>query len=111
MEDLERDFAPVDLVLVESGGDNLTATFSPALVDAQFFVLDVAGGGDVARKGGPGISGADVTDGQQDRSRADVGVDVPQMVADAEAARDGAVRSSPCPAPIRLRSPVSKSGC
>ena len=59
VEDLERDFAPVDLVLVESGGDNLTATFSPALVDAQFFVLDVAGGGDVARKGGPGIARAD----------------------------------------------------
>ena len=54
VEDLEHDFAPLDLVLVESGGDNLTATFSPALVDAQFFVLDVAGGGDVARKGGPG---------------------------------------------------------
>ncbi len=54
VEDLEHDFAPVDVVLVESGGDNLTATFSPALVDAQFFVLDVAGGGDVARKGGPG---------------------------------------------------------
>ena len=59
VEDLERDFAPVDVVLVESGGDNLTATFSPALVDAQFFVLDVAGGGDVARKGGPGIARAD----------------------------------------------------
>ena len=42
-EDLERDFAPLDVVLIESGGDNLTATFSPALVDAQIFVLDVAG--------------------------------------------------------------------
>ena len=70
VEDLERDFAPVDLVLVESGGDNLTATFSPALVDAQFFVLDVAGGGDVARKGGPGIAGRGRTGGQQDRSGA-----------------------------------------
>ena len=45
---------------MESGGDNLTATFSPALVDAQIFVLDVAGGGDVARKGGPGIGRADL---------------------------------------------------
>ena len=60
VEDLERDFAPLDVVLVESGGDNLTATFSPALVDAQIFVLDVAGGGDVARKGGPGIERADL---------------------------------------------------
>ena len=51
---------PVDLVLVESGGDNLTATFSPALVDRQIFVIDVAGGGDVARKGGPGIERADL---------------------------------------------------
>jgi len=45
VEDLESDFDPVDLVVVESGGDNLTATFSPALVDVQVFVLDVAGGG------------------------------------------------------------------
>jgi urease accessory protein len=58
VEDLEHDFAPLDVVLIESGGDNLTATFSPALVDAQIFVLDVAGGGDVARKGGPGIADA-----------------------------------------------------
>ena len=60
VEQLEEDFAPLDLVLVESGGDNLTATFSPALVDVQIFVLDVAGGGDVARKGGPGIERADL---------------------------------------------------
>ena len=59
-EDLEHDFAPLDVVIIESGGDNLTATFSPALVDAQIFVLDVAGGGDVARKGGPGIGRADL---------------------------------------------------
>jgi urease accessory protein len=89
VEDLERDFAPVDLVLVESGGDNLTATFSPALVDAQFFVLDVAGGGDVARKGGPGISGADVLIVNKTDLAPHVGVDVPQMVADARRARDG----------------------
>ena len=89
VEDLERDFDPLDLVLVESGGDNLTATFSPALVDAQFFVLDVAGGGDVARKGGPGIAGADVLIVNKTDLAPYVGVDVAQMVADAEAARDG----------------------
>ena len=60
VEELEEDFAPLDIVLVESGGDNLTATFSPALVDTQIFVIDVAGGGDVARKGGPGIARADL---------------------------------------------------
>ena len=53
IEDLERDFAPLDIVLVESGGDNLTATFSPALVDAQMFVLDVAGGVTWLAKAGP----------------------------------------------------------
>jgi urease accessory protein len=89
VEDLEHDFSPVDVVLVESGGDNLTATFSPALVDAQFFVLDVAGGGDVARKGGPGIAGADVLVVNKTDLAPYVGVDVEQMVLDAAAARDG----------------------
>lgn len=89
VEDLERDFDPVDLVLVESGGDNLTATFSPALVDAQFFVLDVAGGGDVARKGGPGIARADVLVVNKTDLAPYVGVDVAQMVHDAEHARGG----------------------
>ncbi|OLT48062.1 urease accessory protein UreG [Cellulosimicrobium sp. CUA-896] len=90
VEDLEEDFAPLDVVLVESGGDNLTATFSPALVDAQIFVLDVAGGGDVARKGGPGIARADLLVVNKTDLAPHVGVDVPQMVADATAARDGA---------------------
>ena len=89
VEDLEHDFAPLDLVLVESGGDNLTATFSPALVDAQFFVLDVAGGGDVARKGGPGIGRADALIVNKTDLAPYVGVDVPEMVRDAERARDG----------------------
>lgn len=89
IEDMERDFAPLDIVLVESGGDNLTATFSPALVDAQIFVLDVAGGGDVARKGGPGISGADLLVINKIDLGEHVDVDVEQMVADAQKARDG----------------------
>lgn len=89
VEDLEADFAPLDVVLVESGGDNLTATFSPALVDAQIFVLDVAGGGDVARKGGPGIGRADLLVVNKTDLAPYVGVDVPQMVADGRAARDG----------------------
>ena len=75
-EDLERDFAPLDVVLIESGGDNLTATFSPALVDAQIFVLDVAGGGDVARKGGPGIGRADLLVVNKTDLAPYVGVDV-----------------------------------
>jgi urease accessory protein len=49
-----------DLVLVESGGDNLTAIFSYGLIDAQIFVLDVAGGDKVPRKGGPGVTRSDL---------------------------------------------------
>ncbi|MEZ0163199.1 urease accessory protein UreG [Kineococcus sp. LSe6-4] len=89
VEDLEHDFDPLDVVLVESGGDNLTATFSPALVDAQIFVLDVAGGGDVARKGGPGIGRADLLVVNKTDLAPHVGVDVERMRADALAARDG----------------------
>jgi len=87
-EELEDAFAP-DLVLIESGGDNLTATFSPALVDVQIFVLDIAGGGDVARKGGPGIERADLLVVNKTDLAPYVGVDRDRMVADALEARDG----------------------
>lgn len=89
IEDLEAEYAPLDLVIVESGGDNLTATFSPALVDAQIFCLDVAGGGDVARKGGPGIERADLLLVNKVDLAPHVDVDVEQMVADAKHARSG----------------------
>jgi urease accessory protein len=59
VEDLEARFSP-DVVLVESGGDNLTLTFSKGLVDVQLFVLDVAGGDKVPRKGGPGVTRSDL---------------------------------------------------
>ncbi len=89
VEDLESDFAPLDLVLVESGGDNLTATFSPALVDAQIFVLDVAGGGDVVRKGGPGIARADLLVVNKTDLAPYVGVDAELMTAQGRQTRDG----------------------
>jgi urease accessory protein len=89
VEDLEVEFAPVDLVLVESGGDNLTATFSPALVDAQLFVLDVAGGGDVVRKGGPGITRADLLVVNKTDLAPYVGVDADLMAREGLEARDG----------------------
>jgi urease accessory protein len=60
VEDLEERCAPLDVVLVESGGDNLTATFSYGLVDVQVFVVDVAGGDKVPRKGGPGVITSDL---------------------------------------------------
>jgi urease accessory protein len=50
----------LDIVLLESGGDNLAATFSPDLVDAHIYVIDVAGGDKVPRKGGPGVTKADL---------------------------------------------------
>jgi len=89
IEDLEADFAPLDLVLCESGGDNLTATFSPALVDAQLFVLDVAGGGDVVRKGGPGIERADLLVVNKTDLAPYVGVDAELMTREGRRARGG----------------------
>ena len=89
VEELEDEFGPLDVVLIESGGDNLTATFSPALADVQIFLIDVAGGGDVARKGGPGISRADLLVVNKTDLAPYVGVDAEQMVIDAAATRDG----------------------
>src|SRR3954452_11044979 len=60
VDDLIERLSPLDLVLVESGGDNLTASFSKGLIDVQIFVVDVAGGDKVPRKGGPGVTGADL---------------------------------------------------
>jgi urease accessory protein len=60
IEQLERQFNPLDLVFVESGGDNLAATFSPELVDLTIYVIDVAAGDKIPRKGGPGITKSDL---------------------------------------------------
>jgi urease accessory protein len=60
VEQLEAAHPGVEMTLVESGGDNLTAIFSRALVDVQIFVIDVAGGDKVPRKGGPGVTTADL---------------------------------------------------
>ena len=87
VEELERDQGPLDLVLVESGGDNLTAVFSPALADVQVFVIDVAGGDDIPRKGGPGIARADLLVINKTDLAPFVGSDVGRMLADATARR------------------------
>ena len=58
--DLEAQFPALDLVLVESGGDNLAASFSPELVDLCIYVIDVAAGDKIPRKGGPGITRSDL---------------------------------------------------
>ena len=83
VEELERDEGPLELVLVESGGDNLTAVFSPALADVQIFVIDVAGGDDIPRKGGPGIARADLLVINKTDLAPYVGSDVERMVSDA----------------------------
>jgi urease accessory protein len=59
IEDLEARLNPLDLVFVESGGDNLASTFSPELVDLTLYVIDVAAGDKIPRKGGPGITKSD----------------------------------------------------
>jgi len=58
--ELQRRFTGLDLVLVESGGDNLAATFSPELSDLTLYVIDVAAGDKIPRKGGPGITRSDL---------------------------------------------------
>ena len=57
---MSADFPQLDLILVESGGDNLAATFSPELSDLTIYVIDVAGGEKIPRKGGPGITRSDL---------------------------------------------------
>lgn len=60
VEDLVDKFEDVQIIFIESGGDNLSATFSPELVDATIFVIDVAEGDKIPRKGGPGITRSDL---------------------------------------------------
>jgi urease accessory protein len=57
---MRKRFPALDIVLVESGGDNLAATFSPELADLTIYVIDVAGGEKIPRKGGPGITRSDL---------------------------------------------------
>ena len=89
VEDLEELHAPLDLIIVESGGDNLTATFSRGLVDRQIFVLDVSGGDKVPRKGGPGVTTADLLVVNKTDLAPLVGADLSVMARDAERVRGG----------------------
>ena len=60
IEEMRKKFPKLDLILLESGGDNLAATFSPELADINIYVIDVAGGEKIPRKGGPGITRSDL---------------------------------------------------
>ena len=87
VEGIERRIGDVELTLVESGGDNLTALFSQGLVDRQIFVLDTAGGDDVPRKGGPGITRSDLLIINKTDLAPIVGADLGVMDRDAKAQR------------------------
>ena len=89
VEKLEADHPGLELVLVESGGDNLTATFSYGLVHRQIFVIDVAGGDKVPRKGGPGVTRSDLLVVNKTDLAALVDADLAVMARDAAAVRGG----------------------
>jgi len=88
-ERLERRFPGLDLILFESGGDNLASTFSLDLVDYWLFVIDVAGGGDIPRKNGPGVVQSDLLVINKIDLAPYVGVDLARMAREARAVRRG----------------------
>ena len=87
--ELEARFPGVRLIVVESGGDNLAATFSPDLADVTIMVIDVAGGDKIPAKGGPGISNADLLVINKIDLAPYVGADLERMRRDAATARNG----------------------
>ncbi|MFC4401934.1 urease accessory protein UreG [Gracilibacillus xinjiangensis] len=87
IDELKRRFDDLDIILLESGGDNLSATFSPELVDGYIYVIDVAEGGDIPRKGGPGVTRSDLLLVNKIDLAPYVEVDLDKMRVDAKAAR------------------------
>jgi urease accessory protein len=88
-ESLERTFHPLDLILIESGGDNLASTFSLDLVDYWLFVIDVAGGDDIPRKRGPGVVQCDLLVINKVDLAPYVRVDLERMIREAKEVRGG----------------------
>jgi len=87
--ELDARHPDLEVVLIESGGDNLSATFSPELVDASVFVIDVAGGDKIPRKGGPGVSRSDLLIVNKTDLAPLVGASLEVMAHDAAAQRGG----------------------
>ena len=87
--DMNARFPNLDLVLIESGGDNLAATFSPELADITIYVIDVAGGEKIPRKGGPGITRSDLLVVNKTDLAPMVGADLAVMEADTIRMRAG----------------------
>jgi len=85
--DLNAAFPDLDLVLIESGGDNLAATFSPELADLTIYVIDTAAGQDIPRKRGPGLARSDLLVVNKTDLAPHVGVDAALLESDARAAR------------------------
>ena len=85
--DLRRGFPDLDLVLVESGGDNLAATFSPELADLTIYVIDTAAGQDIPRKKGPGLTRSDLLVVNKTDLAPHVGVDLALLEEDTRRAR------------------------
>ena len=85
--EFEERFSDLECILIESGGDNLTATFSPELVDVFIYVIDVTEGGDIPRKGGPAIVGSDLLLINKAELAPYVEVDLEQMHSDCYAKR------------------------
>ena len=88
VDELKDKFPDLELILIESGGDNLAATFSPELVDLSIYVIDVGMGGDIPRKGGPAITKSDFLLVNKTDLAPHVGVDLDQMKNDVEIARN-----------------------
>ncbi len=85
--DLQEHYPDLDIILIESGGDNLSATFSPELADISIYIIDVAAGGDIPRKGGPAITRSDILVVNKVDLADHVGVDIEQMKHDTKQAR------------------------
>lgn len=79
----------LDVIFIESGGDNLAATFSPELADLTLYVISVCQGGDIPRKGGPAITRSDLLIINKTELSPYVGVDLTQLEADAQKSRSG----------------------
>src|SRR3982751_5611140 len=87
LDDLGRRHPDLDLVFLESGGDNLAASFSPELVDAAIYVIDVSGGDKIPRKGGPGVTRSDLLVINKIDLAPHVGADLAVMARDAKTMR------------------------
>jgi urease accessory protein len=85
--DLRREHPDLDLILIESGGDNLAATFSPELADLSIYVIDTAAGQDIPRKRGPGVTRSDLLVVNKTDLAPHVGVDLEMLEADTRRAR------------------------